>query len=319
MRTKIRIYLMILAGVFCLMAGCGEDKTQGNTGGGAIQGMPIESTVPDYHLEEKPSENMNGLEGDPLEKALVCESGMTLETRILTPDGYERNIAAEGSLTSFLRQFPMKESGAKVHYYDGTEKWNQQDYVAVFDLPIENYDLQQCADSVMRMYAEYYWSIGQYDRIAFHFTNGFLAEYSRWREGERIQVSGNDVKWVASKSYDDSYECFVQYLKMVFCYAGTLSMDRESSSTTLEELKAGDVFLYGGSPGHVVLVVDVCENTEGQKAFLLGQGYMPAQEFHLLKNPQHEEDPWYYEEEVQYPFVTPEYVFQEGSLKKVSY
>lgn len=39
----------------------------------------------------------------------------------------------------------------------------------------------------------------------------------------------------------------------------------------------GDVFLKGGSPGHVVMVVDLCENEEGQKAFLPGQGYMPAQ------------------------------------------
>ena len=79
------------------------------------------------------------------------------------------------------------------------------------------------------------------------------------------------------------------------------------------------MFLKGGSPGHVVLVADVCENEEGQKAFLLAQRYMPAQEFHLLKNPLHDEDPWYYEREVEYPFVTPEYTFHEGSLKRLNY
>ena len=67
------------------------------------------------------------------------------------------------------------------------------------------------------------------------------------------------------------------------------------------------------------MVVDVCENEAGKKAFLLAQGYMPAQEFHLLKNPLHDTDPWYYEEEIEYPLQTPGYVFEEGSLKRLKY
>ena len=67
------------------------------------------------------------------------------------------------------------------------------------------------------------------------------------------------------------------------------------------------------------MVVDLCENADGKKAFLLAQGYMPAQQFHVLKNPAHEDDPCYYEEEVTYPFHTPEYTFQKGSLKRLNY
>ena len=77
--------------------------------------------------------------------------------------------------------------------------------------------------------------------------------------------------------------------------------------------------MYGASPGHVVMIVDVCEDESGKKAFLLGQGYMPAQEFHVLKNNMHEDDPWYYEDEIEYPFSTPEYTFKEGSLKRLQY
>ena len=67
------------------------------------------------------------------------------------------------------------------------------------------------------------------------------------------------------------------------------------------------------------MIVDICENENGQKAFLLAQGYMPAQEFHILKNPKHESDPWYYENEVVYPFTTPQYTFEEGSLRHLKY
>jgi len=172
----------------------------------------------------------------------------------------------------------------------------------------------------MRIYGEYCLSIGRPERIKYHFTNGFLTEYRKWRDGYRIKVDGNNVYWVESGGYDDSYASFQAYMRMVFSYAGTLSMDTyEANSITLNELQVGDVFLKGGSPGHVVMVVDICENESGKKAFLLGQGYMPAQEFHVINNPAHSDDPWYYEDEVSYPFRTAEYTFPEGSLKRVSY
>ncbi len=245
--------------------------------------------------------------------------GMTLESRIYVPEGYARTAAETDSLTEFLRAYPLKEHGSPVLLYEGSEKWNQDAHVAVFALPIEARDLQQCADSVMRVYAEYYWSTQKYEKIRFHFTNGFLAEYDKWRDGYRISVEGNNVSWVKSAGYDDSYENFVKYMRMVFTYAGTLSMEQESEPISVEEARVGDVILKGGSPGHVVMIVDMCENEQGEKAFLLAQGYMPAQEFHVLKNPLHVENPWYYEEELTGSIRTPEYGFGEGCLKRLSY
>lgn len=250
----------------------------------------------------------------------IDPSGMTLKSRINTPQGYTRTACSEGSLTAFLRNYSMKEDGAHVLLYNGAKKGNQRAHAAIFALPIEAEDLQQCADSVMRVYAEYCWQMGQPEKLAFHFTNGFLTEYSKWREGYRIKVDGNQVYWVKSSGYDDSYACFQAYMRIVFSYAGTLSMDTyEARQISLHELQVGDIFLKGGSPGHVVMVVDICENEAGEKAFLLGQGYMPAQEFHVINNPAHRDDPWYYEDEVNYPFRTAEYTFPEGSLKRPVY
>jgi poly-gamma-glutamate synthesis protein (capsule biosynthesis protein) len=197
--------------------------------------------------------------------------------------------------------------------YNGQPKFNQNNYVAIFDLSLGDKDLQQCADSLMRVYAEYYWSLQAYDKIAYHLTNGFYMEYSKWREGYRIQVDGNDVSWVKSASYDDSYEEFLRYLNMVFAYAGTLSLSSECEKITVEELLPGDLFLKAGSPGHCVLVVDIATDPEGNRCYLLAQGYMPAQDFHVLKNPLHPEDPWYYASEMSFPLDTPEWQFIEGS------
>ena len=254
------------------------------------------------------------------EESLFIEpAGNTLETRILTPEGYVRKTVEEGSLLEFLRNYSVKEDASPVLLYDGSKKRNQDAHIAVLDLPIENADLQQCADSVMRVYAEYFLASGQPERISFHFTNGFEAPYMKWVEGYRIKVDGNDVSWVKSAEYDDSYENFVKYMRVVFTYAGTLSMDAEAEEITIENLQPGDIFIKGGSPGHAVMVVDICENEQGKKAYLLAQGYMPAQEFHVLKNPLCESDPWYYEEDIIYPFLTPEYVFEEGSMQRLNY
>ncbi len=258
-------------------------------------------------------------EATPEPYQYLVTQGMTLESRINVPEGYVRTETEEGSLTEFLRTYSLKAHGSPVLLYDGSEKWNQEAHVAVFALPIEDRDLQQCADSIMRVYAEYYFKTEQFEKIRFHFTNGFLAEYDKWREGYRISVDGNNVSWVKSANYDDSYETFVKYMRMVFTYAGTLSMEQESDPISVEEARVGDVILKGGSPGHVVMIVDMCENEKGEKAFLLAQGYMPAQEFHVLKNPLHEENSWYYEEELAGSIRTPEYRFEEGCLKRPEY
>lgn len=316
-----KIFLLLAIFIF---AGCGKQETQkfSTATETDTETEPVsqaETEIPNGVQSEEDNTIFSVGDTEEPREIFIDSTGDTLEKRILPPAGYERIPGGEDSFTEFLRKYPLKEDQSPVLLYDGSEKGNQSAHQAVFALPIENEDLQQCADSVMRMYGEYFYGTGQQDKIEFHFTNGFLAEYEKWRDGGRIQVSGDSVSWVQSEDYDDSYENFRKFMRTVFIYAGTLSMEGESREIEMEEILPGDVFLKGGNPGHVVLVVDVCENSEGKKAFLLGQGYMPAQEFHVLKNSLHTDNPWYFEEEATYPFETPEYVFPRGSLKRLCY
>jgi len=51
--------------------------------------------------------------------------------------------------------------------------------------------------------------------------------------------------------------------------------------------------LLAPPPGHAVIVVDMAEDAKGQRAFLLAQSYMPAQDIHILKNPMDADlSPW---------------------------
>lgn len=315
MKTKFSIYLLrlFLFSILCFAA-CGKNDLRKNE-----LKFEQEKEQEENFEDIKRSKNQVQKKEKTDRFSLIDAKGNTLEERVRSPENYQRIKAEKGSFLEFLRRYGLKEDKSSVLLHNGDKKTNQKAHIAVFTLPLEKGDLQQCADSIIRLYAEYFWKTNQHDRISFLFVSGFKADYNKWKNGYRINVKGNQVSWVKSALYDDSYENFCKYLRMVFAYSGTMSMENETTEIGLADLNAGDVFLKGGSPGHVVMVIDVSVDEDGKKAFLLGQGYMPAQEFHVLKNPKHEKDPWYYEKEFSYPLETPEYVFQEGSLKRLSY
>lgn len=246
--------------------------------------------------------------------SLINVDGTTAAERISPPSGFERPPLDEGSFGEYLRNLALKPHGSRVKYYDGaTKPWDV--HVAVVDMDVGKRDLQQCADAVIRLRAEYLYENGKYDEIHFNFTNGFNAKYSKWIQGYRISVTGNKAVWVEKGSKGTDYESFRKYLDVVFTYAGTLSLSQEMKKIDLEEMQLGDVFLKGGSPGHCVIIIDMAENPQtGEKVFLTAQSYMPAQDIHILKNPANEDgNPWY---PVQFgdELVTPEWTFSKDQL-----
>ncbi|UMY64632.1 MULTISPECIES: DUF4846 domain-containing protein [unclassified Flavobacterium] len=247
---------------------------------------------------------------------LTCNVNDTVSERFSPPLGYKRVGAPAGSFAQFLRQLPLKPKGSAVLYYDGTPKANDGVYAAVIDLPIGKRDLHQCADAVMRLRADYFFSQGRYDEIHFNFTNGFRADYSRWRKGERIAVKGNRVSWQKTAQPSDSRGSYWKYLEAVFMYAGTASLSKELKSVPLSDLAPGDVFIKGGFPGHAVIVLDVAINTSGRKMFLLAQSYMPAQEAQVLYNPQSKTGSAWYPDDFGETLVTPEWTFRSTDLKR---
>ena len=113
-----------------------------------------------------------------------------------------------------------------------------------------------------------------------------------------------------------SYVSFRKFMDMVFSYSGTLSLERELSSIDIEEMRIGDVFIKGGSPGHAVIVVDMAEGQDGNKLFILAQSYMPAQQTQVLINPNNKEiSPWYTLDEMD-NLKTPEWTFELDQLRR---
>lgn len=243
--------------------------------------------------------------------------GQTIITRFAPPKGYERINCKENSFEHYLQNLPLKPHRTKVKYYNGNTKNNTEVYSAVVNLPIGKKDLHQCADAIIRLRAEWLFNTGQFDRIHFNFTNGFRADYSEWMKGKRIKVTGNEARWISGGTTGNSYQSFWSYLETVFTYAGTLSLSNETVPVALSDMAIGDIFIQGGSPGHAVIVVDLALNYEtGEKLFLLAQSYMPAQEIHILTNPNSNNlSPWY-SHSANNQFITPEWIFNSTDLKR---
>ena len=227
--------------------------------------------------------------------SLIQQNGNTVKTRFFAPENYKWIEEKPNSFGEFLENFPLKKYGAQILRFDGNPIATQSLHEAIYDIDTGEKDLQQCADSVIRLYAEYLWKQDRKDEIAFYFTNGDLVKWTDYRDGYRAFVMGNSVDYRKTASYEDSYQNFRNYLDLIYNYAGTISLTAETKAVnSTKNLKTGDILITPGSPGHVVFVAGSCENKNGEKLFLLSEGFTPAQSIHLLKNPFEENiSPWY--------------------------
>jgi len=234
--------------------------------------------------------------------------------RIPSPKGYERKTLDSNGFAYWLRLLPLKPAGTKVYLYNKSLKGNQGAHYGVVDLDVDPVDLQQCADAVMRLKAEFHYSQKAYDKIHFNYTSGDRVGFDDWSKGKQPRVAGNKVTFINTGQKGSTYQNFKKYLTQIFNYAGTASLSREMQQVGLKDISAGDVFIKGGHPGHAVIVLDVVENEAGAKQFLIGQSYMPAQDFHILKNPA-SSSPWY-SNQFDGELVTPEWTFSAADLKR---
>ncbi len=246
------------------------------------------------------------------------EPSESIASRITVPEGYDRIPVSQHSFQDWLRHLPLKPGKSTVYLYNGKRKHTQRVHVAVVNIDVGTQDLQQCADAIIRLRAEYLHAQQRYKTIHFNFTSGDTASYVKWRQGYRPKVKGNQVTWQKSHKADSSYDTFQSYLRTVFMYAGSYSLEQELVPVKdIEKMQIGDLFIEGGFPGHAVIVVDMAEHpSTGEKVFLLAQSYMPAQDIHILRNPSKWwSNPWY-DLDFGDKLRTPEWLFQKSQLKR---
>jgi hypothetical protein len=216
-----------------------------------------------------------------------------LDERIPPPPGAHRVAVADNRFGAWLRGLPVRAPGTPVRSFRGELLYegNDRRIAAVVEIDVGSRDLQQCADAIMRLDAEWRYAMDRGDEIAYPLGHRQQLAWKHWAQGQRPRIGERDqVTWTRRAKPDDSHRALRAYLDVVFAWAGSASLAAGTRPVPRAELRAGDFFIVGGHPGHAVLVLDVAEDDRGHRWALIGQSYMPAQDFHVLA---HDGDPWF--------------------------
>ena len=215
-----------------------------------------------------------------------------LNLRYPPPQGYRRVPVEKGSFAEWLRALPIRTDRMQVMSYAGRPLSRPSAGLVLMD--VGDRDLMQCADAVIRLHAEYLWASGRAHEAAYRFTSGDNTRWVDWVKGERFVVAGARVSRVPGSARSADHRSFREWLNLVFTYAGTRSIARDAvRPNRTEPIRAGDFYVEAGSPGHAVVVVDVVQNSGGHRRGLIAQGFMPAEDIHVLRSPEAIDGVWF--------------------------
>lgn len=243
----------------------------------------------------------------------------TLEDRFAPEPGFERVKLESQSFGAFLRRLPLAAANTPVLSNRGEEirAGDHPNVAAVVAIDVGAKDLQQCADAVIRMHAEWRYARGARDH-AYRAASGTRLSFAQFAAGDRLRVDGNQLSFVRSaKAQEPSHELLRLWLDDVFGWANTGALARDAQRVKWENVRPGDFFVLTGVPfGHAVLVVDMAKDARGRKAFLLTQSFVPAQNVHVLRP--NEQKTWFVVDDadgaVKTPFWDP---FPFDSLRRL--
>lgn len=220
-------------------------------------------------------------------------------------------IADENSWSYFLQHLP--EKNAPIVDYKGNIISYQQKHVAIIPYDVGNEDLQQCADALMRLRAEYLFTQKRFDEIGFHFVSGQYYTWNEYCKGLRPIAKGNSVKFITAGVTDRTHASLRKYLDIVYAYASTISLATELKNTNRFEI--GTVIIHPGSPGHCFIITDEAATSSGEKVYKLVEGYTPAQSIYVVRNLQDESLSEWYRLKAG-PISTASYNFNDYKMKK---
>lgn len=227
------------------------------------------------------------------------------------PPGFMRVAVPEGSFGAWLKRLPLAAPGTPVLSYRGEVilPADHANLAAVVAIDIGKADLQQCADAIIRLHAEWRWSRGERD-LSYRAGAGTELPFARWVRGERPVQRGEALVWEPkARPGAADHRAFRSWLDGVFMWANTGALAKQARTIAVAELAPGDFVVQPGAPGHAVLVLDMARAPDGRAALLLGQSFMPAQNVQVLRPGGGGGSAWFVvgpeDEELRTPFWRP--------------
>jgi hypothetical protein len=126
--------------------------------------------------------------------------------------------------------------------------------------------------------------------MSYNAASGMALPYQRFARGEHVAMDGRKLVWKTGRPAAAGHAGFRAFMNMVFAWANTVSLSRQAAKVEPGEVRPGDFFVLPGNPGHTVIILDMARDDRGNAVALIGQSYMPAQSFYVLRG---DRDPWF--------------------------
>jgi len=240
----------------------------------------------------------------------VNPSGMTIETRFKLPEGFVRLPAANTSYTSFLRNLRLRPDGTAYEHTPPEDK-----YAGIFHMVMPN-DIRQDIHLGVRLWAEYLFSLKQYNKIIFSIKTSAEPpfSYAQWVRG--LQLTIGDKLFSTKQTTDvDRLSTLHRYLGFIFDHYDVTAMMADVQRVSVNDIMPGDMFIQPVRSGYAVVVVDVAYNpVTGERIFLLAKNYKSAKSAFILV--QWGGSPWYSIKPDEDKLITPEFIFQKTNLRR---
>ncbi|HOS93484.1 MAG TPA: DUF4846 domain-containing protein [Armatimonadota bacterium] len=208
-----------------------------------------------------------------------------IASRIGIPAGFHEVPVEPGSWPEWLRFLPLMPAHSPIRGADGRPLgWpGIPAPPGVVDMDVRRN--QECADTILRLRAEYLRWAGHDDRLAFSLAGGGTISWADWRRGMRPVPVGGRVRMVRMAGPSESRQSFEAFLDAVFNWCNTDSLSGDGIPATPEDLRIGDFVSRpgAGARGHAMMIVDLAVDADGNRRALILQGAMPAQSAHLLR------------------------------------
>ncbi len=191
-----------------------------------------------------------------------------LRERIPLPDHLRRLDLEPRSFAAWVRELPVKQENHGVFDAFGKKVLEPEAAYAIVDLDVRRF--QECADTAVRLWAEYLWSRGEIGKLHLRLENR----------------SPNPVERELSQANRRSLD---RYLHHQYVFSSSLVLKRDLRPVEPPDVLPGDAVVLRperAPQGHVFIVGDVAvDAATSRKKVVIIQSNIPAQNLHVVPNP----------------------------------
>ncbi len=211
------------------------------------------------------------------------------------PPGFVRVPAVPGSFAAWLRHLPLRPAGTPVVTYDGAATlWPQALVAAVVDLDVMG-KVQDCATTAVRLRAEYLLAAGKSEALAVEMNQRQRLTFPRFQAGcrplydratKRLSIGCGGGRRAAPTSPAARSEAARAFVRAVMTWANSSTLHRTLPAVVPDAVAAGDVLAQPnptGGVGHASIVLDEARGPAGERRYLVGMGFLPAQNLQVVR------------------------------------